>query len=83
MRASLEAKPQDSRTLAEYKKVVAAYRRVYLLTASAPETTLALQAAAQLYRDMGDDFDPEYYQSSIVTYKFLVSQYPTSKLRSD
>ncbi|HKV27536.1 MAG TPA: N-acetylmuramoyl-L-alanine amidase [Candidatus Acidoferrales bacterium] len=83
MRQSLEAKPQDNRTLAEYKKVVAAYRRVYLLTSSAPETTLALQAVAQLYRDMGDDFDQEYYQSSIVTYKFLISQYPTSKLRSD
>lgn len=83
MRQSLEAEPQDSRALSEYKKVVAAYRRVYLLTASAPETTLALQAVAQLYRDMGDNFDREYYQSSIVTYKFLVSQYPTSKLRSD
>ena len=83
MRQALEAEPQDSRTLPEYKKVVAAYRRVYLLTASAPETTLALQAVAQLYRDMGNDFDREYYQSSIVTYKFLVSQYPTSKLRSD
>ncbi len=83
MRQSLEAKPEDNRTLAEYKKVVAAYRRVYLLTASAPETTLALQAVGQLYRDMGDDFDQEYYQSAIVTYKFLVSQYPTSKLRSD
>ncbi len=83
MHQALEAEPQDNRTLSEYKKVVAAYRRVYLLTASAPETTLALQAVAQLYRDMGDDFDQEYYQSSVVTYKFLVSQYPTSKLRSD
>ncbi len=83
LRKSLEAEPADSRTLAEYKKVVAAYRRVYLLTASAPETTLALQAVAQLYRDMGDDFDQEYYQSSVVTYKFLLSQYPTSKFRSD
>jgi len=83
LRQSLGAEPAGSRTLAEYKKVVAAYRRVYLLTASAPETTLALQAVAQLYRDMGDNFDQEYYQSSIVTYKFLISQYPTSKLRSD
>ena len=80
---SLDAEPQDSRTLAEYKKVVAAYRRVYLLTASAPETTLALHAVAQLYHDMGDDFDRMYYQSSLVTYKFLVSQYPANKFRSD
>jgi len=83
MRQALEAEPQDGRTLPEYKRLVAAYRRVYLLTASAPETTLALRAVAQLYRDMGNDFDQQYYQSSIVTYKFLISQYPTSKLRSD
>src|SRR5487761_346845 len=83
MRESLDAKPQDSRTLAEYKKVVAAYRRVYLLTASAPETTLALEAVAQLYHDMGDDFDHMYYESSVVTYKFLVSQYPTNKFRAE
>ncbi|MHB8412442.1 MAG: N-acetylmuramoyl-L-alanine amidase [Candidatus Acidiferrales bacterium] len=83
MRESLNAEPQGSRTLAEYKKVVAAYRRVYLLTASAPETTLALEAVAQLYNDMGDDFDRMYYQSSVVTYKFLVSQYPTNKFRAD
>lgn len=83
MRESLNAEPEDSRTLAEYKKVVSVYRTVYLLTASAPETTLALQAVAQLYHDMGTDFDQMYYQSAIVTYKFLVSQYPTSKYRSD
>ncbi|HVB07343.1 MAG TPA: N-acetylmuramoyl-L-alanine amidase [Candidatus Acidoferrales bacterium] len=83
MRESLDAEPKDSRTLAEYKKVVAAYRRVYLLTASAPETTLALEAVAQLYNDMGDDFNGMYYQSSVVTYKFLVSQYPTNKFRAD
>ncbi|MHB8755187.1 MAG: N-acetylmuramoyl-L-alanine amidase [Candidatus Acidiferrales bacterium] len=83
MRESLDAEPKDSRTLAEYKKVVAAYRRVYLLTASAPETTLALDAVAHLYNEMGDDFDRMYYQSSVVTYKFLVSQYPTSKFRAD
>jgi len=83
LRAALDAEPAGSRTLPEYKKVVAAYREVYLLTASAPQTTLALQAVGQLYHDMGDAFDPQYYQSSLVTYEFLLSQYPTNEYRAD
>lgn len=83
MRQSLEAIPRDNRTLPEYKKLVAAYRRVYLLTPSARETTEALFAVAQLYHDMGDLFDRIYYKSSVVTYKFLLSQYPTNKYRAD
>ena len=83
MRQALEAEPRDNRTLAEYKKVVTAFRRVYLLTPSAPETTEALFAVAELYHDMGDSFDSIYYKSSVVTYKFLLAQYPTNKFRAD
>lgn len=83
MRKALETEPRDSRTLAEYKKLVAAYQRVYLLTPSAPETTEALFANAELYHDMGDLFDSIYYKSSVVTYKFLLSQYPLNKYRAD
>jgi N-acetylmuramoyl-L-alanine amidase len=83
MRKTLETEPRDNRTLEDYKKVVAAYRRVYLLTPSAPETTEALFAVAQLYHDMGDIFDSLYYKSSLVTYKFLLAQYPTNRFRSD
>lgn len=83
LRQALDAEPSDSRTLAGYKKVVAAYRRVYLLTPSAPETTMSLDAVAQLYHDMADNFDQVYYQSSLVTYKFLLSQYPASPYRSE
>jgi N-acetylmuramoyl-L-alanine amidase len=83
MRQALESQPRDNRTLEDYKKVVAAYRRVYLLTPSAPETTDALFAVGQLYHDMGDMFDSIYYKSSLVTYKFLLAQYPLDKFRSD
>ncbi|HKW88610.1 MAG TPA: N-acetylmuramoyl-L-alanine amidase [Candidatus Acidoferrales bacterium] len=83
MRQTLEVEPRDNRTLAEYKKVVTAYRKVYLLTPSAPETTEALFAAGELYHDMGDLFDSIYYKSSVVTYKFLLAQYPTNRFRAD
>jgi N-acetylmuramoyl-L-alanine amidase len=83
IRQTLEAEPRDNRTLADYKNIVAAYRKIYLLTPSAPETTEALFAVGQLYHDMGDLFDSIYYKSSLVTYKFLLAQYPTNKYRAD
>lgn len=83
MRQALEAKPQNTRSLEEYKKLVAAYRRVYLLSVSAGAVTPALMEVAALYHDMGDQFDQAYYENSVVTYKFLIAQYPGSKFRTD
>ncbi|MFZ0414020.1 MAG: N-acetylmuramoyl-L-alanine amidase [Candidatus Acidiferrales bacterium] len=83
LQQTLDAEPQDSRTLEEYKKVVAAYRKVYLLSSSAGAVTPALMSVAQLYHEMGDEFDQAYYQSAVVTYKFLVAQYPGSKFRAE
>ncbi|HEV2490786.1 MAG TPA: N-acetylmuramoyl-L-alanine amidase [Candidatus Acidoferrales bacterium] len=83
MRQTLEAEPRDDRSLQEYKKLVTAYRKVYLLTPSAPETTEALFAVAEVYHDMGDLFDSIYYKTSVVTYRFLLDQYPANKHRSD
>jgi N-acetylmuramoyl-L-alanine amidase len=83
MRQALEAKPQSERTLENYKQLVAAYRRVYLLSASAGAVTPALMEVAELYHDMGDQFDQAYYQNALVTYKFLIAQYPGSKFRTD
>ncbi len=82
-REALEAKPQTSRSLEDYKKLITAYRRVYLLSASAGAVTPALMEVAQLYHDMGDQFDRTYYQNSLVTYEFLIAQYPGSKFRTD
>ncbi len=83
MREVLEANPENTRSLEDYKKLVAAYRRVYLLSSSAGAVTPALMEVAQLYHDMGDQFDQAYYENSLVTYKFLVAQYPGSKFRGD
>jgi N-acetylmuramoyl-L-alanine amidase len=83
MREALEANPENTRTLTDYKELVAAYRRVYLLSSSAGAVTPALMEVGQLYHDMGDQFDQAYYQNALVTYKFLIAQYPGSKFRTD
>ena len=83
MRTEFEAQPEDKRPLAGYKKLVAAYRRVYLLSSSAGAVTPALVEVGELYREMGDQFDQAYYQNALATYKFLISQYPGSKFRAE
>jgi len=75
----LNNKPPDARTLAEYKKVVAGYQRVYMITPRASEVPDALCAVAELNTEMGDHFGRSYYQTAADTYTFLIHDYPTSK----
>jgi N-acetylmuramoyl-L-alanine amidase len=82
-RATLNSKPADKRTLAEYKQVVSTYRRVYLITPHAAEVPDALLAVAELYSEMGSHFGRTYYQSSVDTYHFLLREYPNSKYCQD
>ena len=82
-RANLNGKPADKRTLAEYKQVVASYRRVYLITPRAPEVVDSLLSVAELYTEMGDRFGRSYYQSAVDAYQFLVHEYPTNKYTQD
>src|SRR5712692_4216371 len=65
-RAALNSKPIEKRTLAEYKQVVASYRRVYLITPRAAEVQDALLSVAELYSEMGDRFGRSYYQSAVI-----------------
>src|SRR6184192_3032757 len=48
-RAALNSKPSEKRTLAEYKLVVIAYRRVASVTPRAAEVPDSLRAIAELY----------------------------------
>ncbi|MGA2420977.1 MAG: N-acetylmuramoyl-L-alanine amidase, partial [Candidatus Acidiferrum sp.] len=82
-RSALNGKPQEKRTLAEYKQVAASYRRVTLITPRAAEVPDSLLAVAELYTEMGDRFGRNYYQSAVETYQFLVREYPTSKYGQD
>jgi N-acetylmuramoyl-L-alanine amidase len=82
-RSILNAKPPEKRTLAEYKTVVASYRRVYLITPRATEVVDSLLSVAELYSEMGDRFGRSYYQSAVDSYLFLVHEYPGSKYSQD
>jgi N-acetylmuramoyl-L-alanine amidase len=82
-RANLNGKPAEKRTLAEYKTVVASYRRVYLITPRAAEVADSLLSVAELYSEMGDRFGRSYYQSAVDSYQFLVREYPGSKYSQD
>jgi len=83
LRAELNSKPAEERTLSEYKQTVASYRRVYLITPHAAEVPDALLAVAELYSEMGDRFGRSYYQLSADSYKFLVHEYPTNHYGQD
>jgi N-acetylmuramoyl-L-alanine amidase len=78
-RAALNLKPAGRRTLADYKQVVATYRRVGLITPHAPEVSESLMALGELYTEMGDRFGRGYSQSAVDSYRFLLHDYPGSK----
>ena len=83
LRAALNAKPPEKRTLAEYKQAVSSYRRVYLITPHAMEVPDALFAVGELNTEMGDRFGRSYYQTAVDSYVFLIREYPTSKHLQD
>ena len=82
-RATLNSKPTEKRTLADYKAAVSSYHRVTLITPKAPEVADSLLAIAELYTEMGERFGRSYYQSAVDSYQFLVNEYPTSHYSQD
>ncbi len=83
LRGLLNSKAPDQRTLAEYKKVVAGYQRVYMITPRAIEVPEALFAVGELNTEMGDRFGRNYYQTAADTYAYLIHDYPSSKQVQD
>ena len=83
MRTMLEGYLPRDRALADYKQTIAAYHKVYVLSAQAEEVTPSLIAEAELYREMGRQFDAKYFQTAIDTYNFLLKQYPGSRYRGE
>jgi len=82
-RSVLDRKAPEKRALADYKQVVNAYRRVYLITPHASEVPDSLLAVAELYTEMGERFGRSYFQSAVDTYQFLIREYPTSRYAQD
>ena len=83
LRQALEARPERERSLQEYTQAAEAYRRVYLITPRAAEVPTAIKLSADLYNQMGQQFDPKYFRTALTTYEFLVRDYPTSKYLQD
>ncbi len=82
-RAALEVTPEQQRTLEQYQDLVKSYRRVSLLTAKSPDIPFSLLTVGDLYRKMGDRFDPKFFQYAVDTYQFLLHEYPQSRYRED
>ncbi len=82
-RTALQGKPKSQRKTEEYLHLVGSYRRVYLITPHAAEVPAALVTVAELYQEMGRQFDQKYFHSAIEAYQFLLREYPASRYRDD
>jgi N-acetylmuramoyl-L-alanine amidase len=82
-RAALNIKAAAKRTLADYRQVITAYRRIYLLTPRASEVPDAWLAIAQLYTEMGEHFGRAYYQSAVDSYRIFLRDFPSSRTAPD
>ena len=83
LRADLEAKTERQRSLKDYQQTISAYRRVSLITPNAVEVPGAIKEVGDLYRALGQQFEPMYFDSAVESYEFLVHEYPASSLRED
>ncbi len=83
MRTMLEGYLEKDRSRSDYVQTVAAYHKVYMITPLADDATSALVAEAELYREMGRLYDPQYFKSAIATYLFLGKQYPGSRYHGE
>src|SRR5438445_1421173 len=83
LRATLEAKTERERSVRDYQNLGSAYRRVYLITPRAAQVPSAIKNVADLYRRMGEQFEPKYFDSAIENYQFLIRDYPESKYREE
>jgi N-acetylmuramoyl-L-alanine amidase len=81
MRTMLEGLLEKDRSIADYKKTVAAYHRVYLITPDSEDCTAALMAEGELYEEMGRLYDARYFGDAVGAYRFLLKQYPGSRYR--
>jgi N-acetylmuramoyl-L-alanine amidase len=83
MRTQLEGYLPKDRALDDYKRTIFAFHKVYLISTVSEDVTPSLIAQAELYVEMGNQFDPKYFQSAIESYDFLIKQYPGSRYRGE
>lgn len=83
MRTMLEGLLEKDRSITDYRKTIAAYHKVYLITPASEDCTSSFMAEGELYREMGRLYNAKYYDSAIRVYRFLLSQYPGSRFRGE
>ncbi len=83
LRGDLQGTPEDKRQEKEYLRAVYLYRRVYDVAPFSSLAADALAATAEVYHDMGKQFDPKYWHKAIETYEFLRKEYPHSRYQDD
>lgn len=79
MRAALNEKAPEKRTLADYTRVVASFDRVRMITPHSVEVPESLVAVGELNTEMGARFGRSYYDAAVQAYSYLIREYPTSK----
>jgi N-acetylmuramoyl-L-alanine amidase len=79
---SLEARPAQQLTRADYERVINSYHLIYFEAPSSTRADPSVVAVAQLKEEMGRRFeDDDILRSAIEQYEFLRRQYPGSKAR--
>jgi N-acetylmuramoyl-L-alanine amidase len=82
--SELEQIPMASRKEADYARVIAAFRRVYLTSPHFGNDTICLMAIGELSEEAARLFQlPKYFYTAINAYQFLVREYPKSQFRFD
>jgi N-acetylmuramoyl-L-alanine amidase len=81
MRTMLEGLLEKDRSASDYKQTIAAYEKVWQISADADEAPPSLIAEAELYEEMGHLYDQKYYDTAINKYLSLLNQYPGNRYR--
>ncbi|MGH9562601.1 MAG: AMIN domain-containing protein, partial [Terracidiphilus sp.] len=81
MRTMLQGLLEKDRSLTDYKKTIAAYHKVYLITPDSEDCTASFVAEGELYEEMGRLYDARYFGDAVGAYRFLLKQYPGSRYR--
>ncbi len=83
LRDALESRPESSRTLNDYERVMDEYRSVYHSNPADPKAPEAVNMVAGLLAEEGRIFHREQtLLSAIGQFEFLRAQYPASPLSS-
>ena len=82
-RESLEAIPTASRTAADYKRALAAYRAISFVNPGDVHAAASVNAVAELLAEQGRDLhDAKSSLAAVKQYEFLRTQYPGCSLRA-